>query len=125
MLRFHRVFAVLTILLFIIEVIIAVYIHDDFIRPYFGDFLVVMLIYCFLATFVKIPVWLGSACVLVFAYLVELAQYFNLVKLLGLQHSRMANIVIGNHFEWIDILCYTLGVITFYPIAKIIEAKTK
>ena len=36
------------IIVFIIEAIIAVFIHDNFIRPYFGDVLVVVLIYCFI-----------------------------------------------------------------------------
>jgi hypothetical protein len=34
-----------------------------------------------------------------------------MVKHLGLQHSRLANIVLGNHFEWGDMLAYTLGIL--------------
>ena len=100
----------LTILLFVAEVLIAVFLHDGFIRPYAGDFLVVILIYCFVRSFVQAPVVPVALAVLAFSYLVETLQYFNLVKHLGLEHSRIANIVIGNYFTWPDILAYTLGI---------------
>ena len=109
-LRFSPLYFCLTVLLFVIEVLIAAYLHDEFIRPYAGDFLVVILIYCFVRSFVQAPVVPVALAVLAFSYLVETLQYFNLVKLLGLEHSRIANIVIGNYFTWVDIIAYTLGI---------------
>lgn len=109
-LRFNWLYFVLTLLIFAIEVLIAVYVHDDFIRPYVGDFLVVVLIYCFVRSFLQAPIIPVALAVLVFSYLVEVMQYFNVVKLIGLEHSRIANIVIGNYFTWTDILSYTLGI---------------
>lgn len=84
--------------------------HDNFIRPYVGDFLVVILIYCFLKSFLNIPVIPLALSVLLFSYCVETLQYFQLVNKLGLQHSKLARIVIGTSFEWIDIIAYTLGI---------------
>ena len=49
--------------------------------------------------------------VLLFAYSLETMQYFKLVQLLGLQHSKLARIVIGTAFEWLDLLAYTLGIL--------------
>lgn len=109
-LRFNWLYFILTLLIFAIEVLIAVYVHDDFIRPYVGDFLVVVLIYCFVRSFLQAPVIPVALAVLVFSYVVETLQYFNVVKLIGLEHSRIANIVIGNYFTWTDILSYTLGI---------------
>lgn len=109
-LRFNYIYFILTILIFITEVLIAIYLHDGFIRPYVGDFLVVILIYCFVRSFLQAPVIPVALAVLAFSYLVEIMQYFNLVKLIGLEHSRIANIVIGNYFTWTDILSYTLGI---------------
>lgn len=109
-LRFNYFYFILAILIFITEVLIAIYLHDGFIRPYVGDFLVVILIYCFIRSFLQAPVVPVALAVLVFSYLVEVMQYFNLVKLIGLEHSRIANIVIGNYFTWTDILSYTLGI---------------
>ena len=41
-----------SIIVFIIELIIALYVHDRIIRPYIGDMLVVVLVYCFVRVFV-------------------------------------------------------------------------
>jgi len=109
-LRFSPLYFGLTVLIFVIEVLIAAYLQDGFIRPYAGDFLVVILIYCFVRSFVQAPVVPVALAVLAFSYLVETLQYFNIVKLLGLEHSRIANIVIGNYFTWVDIIAYTLGI---------------
>lgn len=110
--RFNGLYCVLTLLLFVTEVLIALYVHDGFVRPYVGDFLVVMLIYCFVSTFVQAPVVPVALWVLGFAYLVETLQYFQIVKHLGWSHSRFANVVIGNYFSWSDMAAYTLGIAT-------------
>jgi hypothetical protein len=106
------------VLIFIIEVLIALYVHDDFIRPYFGDVLVVILIYCFVKSFVKIKVWMAAVAVLAFAFGVELCQYLNLVERLNLQHSRLARTVIGMSFSWIDLLTYVVGVAIVIIVEK-------
>jgi hypothetical protein len=111
MLRFQKGYFFLFLLLFITEIMIAVFVHDNFVRPYIGDFLVVILIYCFVKAWIDAPVKTVAIAVLLFAYIVETLQYFNLVKHLGLQHSRLANIVIGNHFEWTDMIAYTFGIL--------------
>ncbi len=107
--RFNWRYCTLTVILFITEVLIALYLHDSFIRPYVGDFLVVILIYCFVCSFMRAPAAAIALGVLAFSCTIETLQYFNIVKLLGLSHSRLANIVIGTSFSWSDILAYTLG----------------
>ncbi len=109
---FNLRFFLLSILFFITEVLIALYVKDNFVRPYVGDYLVVMLIYCAVRTFIKAdPVKIAIA-VLLFAYLVEVLQYFRIVDRLGLSGNQVAKTVIGYGFEWWDILAYTLGVLT-------------
>jgi hypothetical protein len=51
-----------------------------------------------------------AICVLLFAYVVEILQYVNLIRYLGLQQSTSANIIMGNYFEWIDMVAYTIGI---------------
>ena len=118
MFRFHRKYFLLAILLFFVEVLIAVYMHDQIIRPYVGDLLVVILLYCFLKSFVKVSVVKAAIFVLLFSYLIEFLQYLNLIKFLGLQKSRFANIILGNYFEWIDLVAYTLGIVIVLLIEK-------
>jgi nitric oxide reductase large subunit len=71
MFKFNVKYFGLTIVLFIIEVLIGVYMHDAIIRPYGGDVLIGILIYCFVKSFINTPVWPTSIAVLLFCYLVE------------------------------------------------------
>lgn len=108
--RLHKKSLFIATAIFIIEVLIALYITDNFVRPYVGDVLVVILIYYFLKAFVRIPVWPLAIGTLLFAYLIETLQYFEFVKLIGLGDNRLANVVIGNYFAWEDIMAYTVGI---------------
>lgn len=119
---FNKRYFLLTIAIFLTEVLIAMFVHDRFIRPYFGDFLVVILIYCFFKSFLNIAVMPMAIAVLIFSYLVETAQYFNLVYHLGLQDYKLARIVIGVSFEWIDMLAYTLGILAVIGAEKIVSS---
>ncbi len=110
MLRFQRRYFIFFVILLLIEVVIALFAHDNFIRPFFGDFLVVILIYCFIKSFLNTPQVMTAIAVLLFSYLIEVLQYFNIIKMLGLQNSNLARVVIGTSFEWTDLIAYTLGI---------------
>ncbi len=116
MLKFNRNYFILTILLLLTEITIALYVHDNFVRPYFGDFLVVILLYYFLKSFVNISVLTAASLVLFFSFAIEIAQYFNMVEKLGLLHSKIARVVLGNSFAWMDLLAYVLGILTVIGI---------
>jgi hypothetical protein len=111
MFNFHKYYFLLALLLLAIEVFIGFYMHDAVIRPYGGDFLVVILLYCLVKSFTNIPVLLTAGWVLFFAYSVEVMQYFHLIRLLGLQNSKAAAILLGTSFSFIDLLTYTLGIL--------------
>jgi len=119
MLTFNYCYFIWAVLLFLIEVGIALFIDDQIIRPYIGDVLVVILIYCFLKAFIIVPVRTLAIITLLFAYFVELLQYFKIVKVLGLQQYTLARIVIGTSFSWIDMLCYTMGVAIILLVEKV------
>ncbi|MGN6353754.1 MAG: DUF2809 domain-containing protein [Parafilimonas sp.] len=110
MLRFQRRYFIFFVILLLIEVVIALFAHDNFIRPFFGDFLVVILIYCFIKSFLNTPLVMTAVAVLLFSYLIEVLQYFNIIKMLGIQNSNLARVVIGTSFEWTDLIAYTLGI---------------
>ena len=105
-------FLLFAIILFAVEVYIALYVHDSIIRPYVGDYLVVILIYCFVRAFIKAKPLTVAIGVLLFSYLIETLQYFNFLELIGLKKNRLAKIVLGHGFEWIDLIAYTLGIAT-------------
>jgi len=112
--RFHNRYFLYAVVLFLIEVLIALYVKDAIIRPYGGDFLVVILLYYFVRAFFTFSAFSVAIGVLLFAYLIEILQYFKLVNLLGLQDIEVARIIIGTGFSWWDMLAYTLGVIVVY-----------
>jgi hypothetical protein len=109
--KFNKRYFLLAVLLFMIEILIAKFAHDEIIRPYFGDLLVVILIYAFVKSFVDAPYLSTALAVLVFSYFVETLQYFHIVQRLGLEHSNIARVVIGTSFEWIDLAAYTIGIL--------------
>lgn len=100
----------LAFLLFLmIEILIALFVHDQFVRPYIGDVLVVVVLY-FLVR-VLLPegyIWL-PAFLFVFAAGVEFLQYLNLVELLGLSGNRFMRILLGSVYDVRDIVCYGVG----------------
>ena len=112
MFTFDRKYFFLTVALFIIEVLIALFVRDAFIRPYVGDYLVVMLIYCTIRTFLNASVGIVALSVLLFSYSIETLQYFRIVDRLGLQNNTVAKTVIGYGFDWMDVVAYTLGTLT-------------
>lgn len=96
-------------LLFGVELLIALFFRTSFVRFFVGDVLVIPLMYAFLRIFLKGPVLPLSLGLLGFACLVEIGQYFELVKRLGLEGNQLARIVIGATFDWHDLLAYALG----------------
>lgn len=118
MFRFDRTYFMLFVILLMIEIIIGVYAHDAYIRPYGGDFLVVVMIYCLIRSFTKYNVNSTAIGTLLFAYAVEVSQRFHLVNLLGLQNSTAACIIMGTSFAWTDMLMYTLGILMVWLIER-------
>lgn len=110
MFRFHTTYFAWTVLLFATEVCIALFVHDSFIRPYFGDVLVVILIYCFVKSFLRVKVLPAALLVLLFAFFVEFLQSVSFIETLQLQHSKIARTVIGTSFSWSDIMAYIAGI---------------
>ena len=123
LLKFNRLYFGLAVLIFAIEILIATFVHDRIIRPYVGDVLVVILIYCAVKSFLDTPVLTTALSVLVFSFAIEGLQYLNIVDRLGLQNSTIAATIIGNSFAWIDIFAYIIGIILVLLFEKIIHIR--
>lgn len=118
MITFNKNYFGLASLIFGIEVLIAFYVTDNFVRPYLGDVLVVILIYCFLKSFLKLPVLVAALLVLAFSFAIEYLQFLHIVEKLGLEKSKMARTVIGTSFGWIDLLAYIVGIAIVLIVEK-------
>jgi hypothetical protein len=117
-LRCNKSYLTFALLLFIAEVMIALFVHDTFIRPWGGDFLVVILLYCSLRGFIHTSVLMAAGIVLLFSFLIETLQFFQIVKILGLESNVVASVVLGTHFSWSDMIAYTLGIAFVLVIEK-------
>ena len=122
----RKSFFIYAVLLFLTEVLIALYAPAGFIRGFVGDVLVVILLFCMVRVVVPPVVnpvanstdegikrffqtpWLAFA-VLLFAFAIEFGQYWGLVDKLGLGGNRLARIVIGSHFDPLDLVAYFVG----------------
>lgn len=105
-----RYFLSFLILLFI-EICIATFLVTGFIRHTFGDFLVVILIFCFLKSFLHTKSVYVALTVLTFSFLIEFLQLFQLLKLLNLEKNHMATLILGSTFHVSDLVAYTLGIL--------------
>ena len=118
---FRPKYLLLTITLFLVEFCIAVFVKDRFIRPFVGDVLVVVLIYCFVRTFTNFSFWKTAFGVFLFASLIETLQYFDYVKLLGLENNRILSVMMGRTFEWSDYAAYLTGFLLIIAMEKLYE----
>ena len=103
-----------------IEVCIALFINDSFIRPYVGDMLVTLLLCCLCRVTIPSKLRLLPLYVFAFAACVEIGQYIDLVALLGLADNRFLSVLMGRTFSWIDLLCYAVGCVAAFLLDQIV-----
>jgi Protein of unknown function (DUF2809) len=114
--EFCKKYALLSIGLFVVEIFIALFIHDNLVRPFVGDMLVVILIFTICRSVINANHLLLALSVLIFAFAVEIGQYFNLISILGLQEIELARIIIGMTFDFHDLLAYSAGILLIFII---------
>jgi len=99
------------LVLLAVEVLIALLVHDQLVRPYLGDGLAVVLVYVGLRGFTRISVPEGAIAALAVAFAMEFGQYFHILYYVGLGQSRLARIVFGSMFEVRDLFAYVVGIV--------------
>ena len=119
--KIRVIYAVIFCGLLAIEIGIAVFVHDAFVRPYVGDMLVTLLLCCMCRVALPDKVRLLPVFVFIFAACVEIGQYFDIVALLGLADNCFLSIVLGRTFSWMDLVCYTGGCMAAFALDEIIR----
>lgn len=109
MLKFRKGYFFLSLILLLVLIYIALFVNDNFVRPFLGDVLVVCWLYLVAKSVVNLRCTVLAHGVLLFALAIEVGQFYNLVAVLGLEDYKVARIVIGSTFDWLDILAYVLG----------------
>jgi len=105
---FKKKYALLTLIVLIVEICIAIYHFYPFLRGFLGDVLVIILLYTFLKTFFVIKDKKLIGGILLFAFLIEILQFFKLTELLHIE-SKILKIILGSTFDVWDLFAYLLG----------------
>ncbi|MBE5935184.1 MAG: DUF2809 domain-containing protein [Lachnospiraceae bacterium] len=116
-------YAIITVILLGIEILIGAFVHDNFIRPYIGDVLVVSVIYTFIRIFIPEKIKLLPLLIFVFALSVELLQFIDIVGILGIKRGSLLAIIIGSTFDLKDVICYGVGCIFIAVGSKVFDLK--
>lgn len=94
---------------FAVEVVIALWWRDRFVRPYLGDVLAVAMVHFGLRGVTPLNSASAAACAFGLGVAIELGQAAHVLALIGLQHSALARVVFGGVFDPADLVCYGLG----------------
>ena len=119
--RIRNFYIFLSVLLFVVEVCIALFVRDKIVRPYVGDILVTLLLCSVIRCFIPIKIKMLSLYVFIFSAFVEIGQYFNYVKILRLDNIKFFSVLMGTSFSFIDIMCYALGCLLFVAIEVLLN----
>lgn len=109
---FNKAYFVMFIILLITETLIAIFLKTGFIRHTVGDFLVVILLYCFFKSFIKGKSFQVALFVFIISYTIEFLQLTNFLEWLNLHDNAIAKTILGSTFHFSDLIAYTLGIIT-------------
>lgn len=92
------------------EIYIAVCVKGGFVRHYLGDVLAVILLYALVRAIFSVPPSNLPLKIFTFAAALEIAQYFGVVQILGIE-NKILKIMIGGTFDLADLICYAAGCI--------------
>lgn len=118
-------YVVATIALLLIEIYIGLFVRDRFVRPFLGDVLVTMLLCCLWRAIKPTGVRLLPLYVMAFATVVEVAQYFDVVALVGLEHNAFISTIVGRSYSHKDLLCYAIGCVIFWTAEWAVKRRFK
>lgn len=115
-LKFNDIYFITSIIILFFEIIIVIGFPNGFVRYTLGDYLVVILLFCLIKSFIKVNSMYLAISVLLFAFLIEFLQLANLLKIINLEHNYLAKLILGSTFQISDLIAYTLGIITILCI---------
>lgn len=92
------------------EIYIAVCVKGGFVWHYAGDVLAVILLYALARAIFSVTPSNLALKIFAFAVALEIAQYFGVVQILGIE-NKILKIMIGGTFDLTDLLCYAAGCI--------------
>lgn len=120
--RFSSRYAIAFAVLLLVETLIALFVHDSFVRPYLGDSLAVVALYCLLLALLAISRRSALVGAFVFACCLEVGQALCLVERLGLADNRVMRVVLGTSYSTLDLVAYAGGVLLVLVLERAFPA---
>ncbi|MBQ4572710.1 MAG: DUF2809 domain-containing protein [Clostridia bacterium] len=87
--------------------------------------LITVLICSFARFLIPEKIKLMPIFVLIFSTLVEIGQYFDFVKIMGLDDNVFISTLFGRTFSVADLICYAIGCVVFTIFDYIIKKKNR
>ena len=109
---FNPIYFLLFLVLLVFEIFIARFFTQGFIRHTFGDYLVVLLLYCFLKSFLDYSYLTLAFHTLLTAFVIEFLQLTPFLETMGIASKKWALLLFGNSFSFTDLIAYSLGFLT-------------
>ncbi len=106
------------LLVLVCEIAIAVFHFHRFVRGFLGDVLAIPLLYLLLRTFSNLSRNKTLILALFIGCCVEILQLFDLVQFLDVKSEALV-IVLGNTFDWSDLLAYAIGGLLILLLEKL------
>lgn len=106
---FRPGYAVAAAILLAVEILIALFVKDAFVRPYLGDVLAVILVFAGIRAVIAAGPWTAAAIALSIAVVIEFGQLIGILNILGLAHHQWLRVVLGTGFDVKDLLAYAAG----------------
>ena len=115
----RRIYLIVAIALLAVEVLIALFVRDEFVRPYLGDVLAVAFLYAALRAATPLGRAPALGLTLAIALGVEIAQALNLLDAIGLRDNAVARTVLGGVFDWADLGAYAAGALLVAVVERL------
>jgi hypothetical protein len=102
-----------------VELVIAVAVHDSFVRPWLGDSLAVLLVYAALRAVTRLEPFPAAALAFCVAALIEFGQFIGLLNILGFEGSMVARTLLGTGFDPKDFIAYAAGALAAVALERL------
>lgn len=114
-------YIIAAVVLLIVEILIGLFVHDGFVRPYIGDVLVTVLL-CTFGQMIFLKWRFVPIAVFLFSAVVELCQLAQLDRVLGIEGT-VLGVIVGSTFDVADIVCYAVGCVLYFLVKYLIKKK--
>ena len=106
-----------------VEICIALFFQDNFVRPYGGDVLAVVWVYAGIRSIRKTAPRRGAAIAFSIACLVELGQLVHIADRMGLAEGSAWRILLGTGFDGCDFLAYLAGALLIVAVEALVARR--